>query len=168
MGHKKKRKEKGQKPYLGPVSPSRPTYDRAPLHRDLRLVGPAGQCAIRCGRRSEYMTCGPHAVLIFILTGLKQIADNTASRKQKSALPTQLTRELRAAGVSYLLAATRTRGWQRNPWTARGRELRARWVFVLVRHWRSSTNQGANLVQISPTKPPQPDPWLIKASAAAP
>jgi hypothetical protein len=51
------------------------------------------------------------------------------------------------AGVSYLLAATQTRGWQRNPRTSRGRECWASRVFVLVRRWRISTNKGAKSVR---------------------
>jgi hypothetical protein len=89
-----------------------------------------------------------------------QTDSRCASRKQKRALPAQLTRELRAMGVSYLLATTRTHGWQRNPWTSCGRKLQARRVFVLDRRWRSSTNQGAKSTRWSHwprQRSPRPD-----------
>ena len=83
--------------------------------------------------------------------------------QQKRALPAQLTRELRAAGVSYLLTATRTRGWQRNPRTSRGRKLPAHGVFVLVRLLAKLNKSGSKFrARFSPTEPPRFVPWHIK------
>ena len=83
--------------------------------------------------------------------------------QQKRALPAQLTRELRAAGVSYLLTATRTRGWQRNPRTSRGRKLPAHGVFVVVRLLAKLNKSGSKFhARFSPTEPPRFVPWHIK------